>query len=78
MFAAGNGKYNGDNCAADGYINSIYTIAIASAREDGQSPFYSEECTGLIATAYSGGISDPVKIVSTYFMICVIGIYLKE
>ncbi|XP_008475999.1 neuroendocrine convertase 1-like isoform X2 [Diaphorina citri] len=65
VFAAGNGKYNGDNCAADGYINSIYTIAIASAREDGQSPFYSEECTGLIATAYSGGISDPVKIITT-------------
>uniref|UniRef100_A0A8D8SYB9 Neuroendocrine convertase 1 n=1 Tax=Cacopsylla melanoneura TaxID=428564 RepID=A0A8D8SYB9_9HEMI len=65
VFAAGNGKSHGDNCAADGYINSIFTIAIASAREDGESPFYSEECTGVHATTYSGGITDPVKIITT-------------
>lgn len=64
VFAAGNGKTVGDNCAADGYINSIYTIAIGSTREDGLSPLYSERCNAVHATTYSGGINEQVKIVS--------------
>ena len=30
MWAAGNGGGRGDSCAADGYVNSIYTIAVGS------------------------------------------------
>ena len=28
VFAAGNGRTNGDNCNYDGYANSVYTIAV--------------------------------------------------
>jgi len=48
------GKYK-DNCNCDGYITSIYTIAISSASESGQVPWYSEACSSTLATTYSSG-----------------------
>ncbi|XP_050441941.1 neuroendocrine convertase 1-like [Adelges cooleyi] len=54
VFAAGNGKPDGDNCAADGYVNSLYTIVIASADDGGRVTHYSERCPAITATAYSG------------------------
>lgn len=54
MFAAGNGKIEGDNCACDGYVNSIYTIVIASCDDSGHVAHYSERCASIMATAYSG------------------------
>lgn len=53
-----------DNCAADGYVGNIHTIAISSATMEGKAPEYAERCPAVIATAYSGGIDDGVKIVS--------------
>ena len=35
--AAGNGGSRGDSCAADGYVNSIYTIAVGSVDRSGIS-----------------------------------------
>ena len=52
-FAAGNGGLYGDSCAYSGYLNSIYTIAIAGVNHDGSLPTYAEECPGIMATAYS-------------------------
>lgn len=63
VFAAGNGGIFGDHCGADGYVNSIYSIAVASATHDGDLPFYAERCPAVIATAYSGSAADEVKIV---------------
>ncbi|KAL1117603.1 hypothetical protein AAG570_003918, partial [Ranatra chinensis] len=55
VFASGNGKLYGDNCGADGYINSIYTVAIASASQEGKAVFYGERCSAIMAAAYSSG-----------------------
>lgn len=52
-FASGNGGANGDSCAADGYVNSIYTIAVGSADQTGKQAFYDENCTAKIAVTYS-------------------------
>ncbi|XP_068752679.1 furin-like protease kpc-1 [Montipora capricornis] len=57
-FAAGNGGITGDSCAYSGYVNSIYTIAINGANQDGSNPVYAEECPGIMAAAYS---RDPFK-----------------
>ena len=50
----------GDSCAYNGYVNSIYTIAINGVNKDGSRPSYAEECPGIMATTYSsdmgGGI----------------------
>ena len=32
--ASGNGGYYGDNCGADGNVNNVYSIAVASAARD--------------------------------------------
>ncbi|XP_022796691.1 furin-1-like [Stylophora pistillata] len=51
-FAVGNGGRL-DSCAYNGYVNSIYTIAITGVNQDGSKPVYAEECAGIMATAYS-------------------------
>lgn len=52
-FAAGNGGFFQDNCAYNGYVNSIYTIAINGLNKDDSNPTYAEECPGIMATTYS-------------------------
>ncbi|KAJ7358827.1 Proprotein convertase subtilisin/kexin type 6 [Desmophyllum pertusum] len=52
-FAAGNGGFFRDSCAYNGYVNSIYTIAINGLNEDDSNPTYAENCPGVMATAYS-------------------------
>lgn len=54
MFAAGNGKPDGDNCACDGYVSSIYTVVVAGCDESGHVTHYSERCAAILTTAYSG------------------------
>ncbi|XP_073989026.1 neuroendocrine convertase 1-like isoform X2 [Rhodnius prolixus] len=55
IFASGNGKFHGDNCGADGYINSIFTVPVASASQEGKAVYYGERCAAIMATAYSSG-----------------------
>ena len=55
LFANGNGGQSGDNCNADGYSNSIFTIAIGAIAQDGSTPWYSEPCTATMAVTYSSG-----------------------
>lgn len=64
VFASGNGGLHHDNCAADGYIGNIHALAISSATMEGKAPVYAERCAGVVATAYSGGLNNAVKIVS--------------
>lgn len=53
VFSSGNGGLSGDCCGYNGYVNSIYTIAISGVNLDGSLPLYAEECAGITATAYS-------------------------
>ena len=54
MFAAGNGgTFVKDSCAFNGYVNSIYTIAITGINKDGSIPIYGEHCAGIMAVTYS-------------------------
>ena len=53
VWAAGNGGEYHDSCAADGYVNSIYTIAVGSADQNGHQADYDESCTAKIAVTYS-------------------------
>eukprot|EP00088_Acartia_fossae_P058133 TRINITY_DN6795_c0_g1_i11.p1 TRINITY_DN6795_c0_g1~~TRINITY_DN6795_c0_g1_i11.p1 ORF type:complete len:903 (-),score=171.96 TRINITY_DN6795_c0_g1_i11:717-3425(-) len=65
VWASGNGgKYN-DNCNCDGYTNSIWTLSVSSATENGLIPWYSESCSSTMATTYSSGSSGERKIVTT-------------
>ena len=42
-----------DGCAYNGYVNSIYTIAITGLNRAGSVPPYGERCPGIMAAAYS-------------------------
>ena len=52
-FATGNGGLFGDSCAYNGYVNSIFTIAISGVNQDNSRPSYAEDCAGIMASAYS-------------------------
>ncbi|XP_068681768.1 proprotein convertase subtilisin/kexin type 4-like isoform X3 [Montipora foliosa] len=55
VFAAGNGGIVAkDSCSFDGYVNSIYTIAITGVNSDGSVPGYGEPCAGIMAVTFSG------------------------
>ncbi|CAF0849788.1 unnamed protein product [Adineta ricciae] len=58
VWASGNGGRQSDSCACDGYITSIYTIAISATTERGDKPWYLEECSATLASAYSSGQSN--------------------
>ena len=53
MFAAGNGGWNYDNCAYNGYANSVFTIAISGISRNGSIPGYAERCSAVMACTYS-------------------------
>ena len=57
MFPSGNGGKFEDNCNCDGYATSIFTVSISSASENGNIPWYSEQCSSTLATTYSSGSS---------------------
>ncbi|KAL5493437.1 hypothetical protein EMCRGX_G014619 [Ephydatia muelleri] len=52
VWAAGNGGQQFDSCAADGYVNSIYTIPIGAASSTGEPAYYDEPCSGKMAVAF--------------------------
>ena len=55
----------GDSCAYNGYVNSIFTIAISGVNPDNSRPSYAEECAGIMASAYSRDTAKGVgKVVS--------------
>lgn len=53
VFAAGNGGREYDNCAYNGYANSIFTIVIAGVNRNGSIPGYAERCSAVLACTYS-------------------------
>lgn len=65
IWANGNGGAMGDNCNCDGYVNSIYTIAIGGVTQLGLTPFYGERCSSTLAVTCSSGSYNERKIVTT-------------
>lgn len=65
IWASGNGGREHDNCNCDGYTNSIWTLSISSATEEGLVPWYSEMCSSTLATTYSSGGQGEKQIVTT-------------
>ncbi|XP_015787244.1 furin-like protease kpc-1 isoform X2 [Tetranychus urticae] len=65
IWASGNGGREHDNCNCDGYTNSIWTLSISSATENGLVPWYSEACSSTLATTYSSGSNGERQIVTT-------------
>uniref|UniRef100_UPI0037E838A5 proprotein convertase subtilisin/kexin type 4-like n=1 Tax=Semicossyphus pulcher TaxID=241346 RepID=UPI0037E838A5 len=54
VWAAGNGGTMHDHCGADGYVNSIYTIAIGAVSQMGKPTYFGEPCPGLMAVTLTG------------------------
>lgn len=54
-----------DNCNCDGYVNSIYTVAVSSTTDREVVPSYSEPCAAALTTTYSGG-EGKQRIVSVF------------
>ncbi|KAI1296557.1 Neuroendocrine convertase 1 [Halotydeus destructor] len=65
VWASGNGGISGDNCNCDGYVSSIYTLAIGSSSQHGRFPWYGERCASTMAVAYSSGTYTDQKIATT-------------
>ncbi|KAK0171665.1 hypothetical protein PV328_005088 [Microctonus aethiopoides] len=65
VWASGNGGSKDDNCGCDGYVGSIYTIAVGSASQMGKFPWYGEKCPATLATTYSSGSYNDQMIATT-------------
>lgn len=55
VWAAGNGRNNGDHSGADAFVNSRYNIAVAASTNFGTQASYSENGAGLVVNAPSNG-----------------------
>jgi subtilisin-like proprotein convertase family protein len=55
VWAAGDGRLNGDNCNFDGYANSRFGIAVGAVTDTGLQAPYSEPCSALLVSAPSSG-----------------------
>ncbi|XP_069914588.1 proprotein convertase subtilisin/kexin type 4 isoform X4 [Oryctolagus cuniculus] len=62
VWASGNGGLHYDNCDCDGYTNSIYTLSVGSATQQGRVPWYSEACASTLTTTYSSGVATDPQI----------------
>lgn len=51
VWANGNGGRE-DDCAADGYCTSIYTISVGAIGVTGEQSYYDEDCSSKMTTAY--------------------------
>ncbi len=66
VFAAGNGRADGDNSNFDGYSNSPYTIAVAASNKLGKQPWYSENGANLWLNAPSSDDNQNIMITEPY------------
>ncbi len=58
VFAAGNGRTDGDNSNYDGYANSIYTIATTAVDHNGKVTYYGEGGANVVIAAPSDNYAD--------------------
>ena len=59
VFAAGNGGFLFDSCAADGYTQSIHTISIGALTSDGSPASYDERCSAKMASTFVNHVAIP-------------------
>ena len=74
VWAGGNGGLRADSCAADGYINSIYTIAAGAVDEHGIPAYYDEMCSAKMIVTFNYNSSRGKHVVNithacTYYKI---------
>ncbi|KAM6967622.1 proprotein convertase subtilisin/kexin type 4-like [Aplochiton taeniatus] len=56
VWASGNGGTRGDHCGADGYVNSVHSVAIGAVTHTGKPAFFSEPCPGVMAVSLTGDV----------------------
>ena len=66
-----------DSCAADGYVSSIYTIAIGSAASDGTQASYDEDCSGKMAVVFVNNPHGQVSVVSAWLYFVSMAVHLR-
>ena len=54
MFSCGSRKFRGHNCGMDALLNSVHTITVASCDYRGRITEFSERCSSIMVTTYSG------------------------
>ncbi|KAJ7985099.1 hypothetical protein DPEC_G00348560 [Dallia pectoralis] len=54
VWASGNGGLLNDHCGADGYVNSIFSIAIGAVSHTGKPAFFGEPCPAVMAVTLTG------------------------
>ncbi|KAM9723718.1 neuroendocrine convertase 1-like [Menidia menidia] len=65
VWAAGNGGMQHDHCGADGYVNSIYNIAIGAVTQTGGPAYFGEPCPGVMAVSLTGAsVGGPLPLVT--------------
>ncbi|XP_071552478.1 LOW QUALITY PROTEIN: uncharacterized protein [Panulirus ornatus] len=60
VWASGNGGFVGDDCNADGYSNSIYTLTVSGSTRGGRPPNYAETCAATFVSTYSGDADEEI------------------
>eukprot|EP00127_Corallochytrium_limacisporum_P000225 Clim_evm42s7 gene=Clim_evmTU42s7 len=65
FFASGNGGSVMDNCNADGYTNSMYTISVGSVNDQGGHPWYMERCAATLICSPSSGSKENKFVITT-------------
>nr|XP_015211461.1 PREDICTED: PC3-like endoprotease variant B isoform X1 [Lepisosteus oculatus] len=58
VWASGNGGLVDDHCGADGYVNSIYTIAIGAITHSGLPAYFGEPCPAVMAVTLTGATNE--------------------
>ena len=66
VWANGNGGRRSDDCAADGYASSIYTISIGAVSVNGTPSPFDERCSAKMTVTYVTNLSGESEVVS-YF-----------
>ncbi|KAM7420240.1 hypothetical protein PAMA_014780 [Pampus argenteus] len=65
LWASGNGGMQHDHCGADGYVNSIYSIAIGAVTQTGKPAYFGEPCPGTMAVTLTGaGVVSSLPLVT--------------
>ncbi|HMF96578.1 MAG TPA: S8 family serine peptidase [Vicinamibacterales bacterium] len=65
VFAAGDGRANGDQCNTNGYANSRFAIAVGAVDDTGQQTASSESCSALLVSAPSSGLPPSTRGLTT-------------
>jgi len=59
VWGSGGGSQTYDDCNADGFVSSVYTIAVGSVTADGRLSAFGEQCSALLAVTFNGALVSP-------------------